>query len=255
MGVEQLRVFDAHFHIIDYRFPLTRNEGYLPPPFTVEDYLKKVSGYNFVGGAVISGSFQGFDTTYLVEALSRLGRGYVGVAQLPSNIGHREVMTLHHAGVRAVRFNLRRRGKGVLEYMERLSNRLFELVGWHSELYIDSRELGELEKILSRLPLLCVDHLGLSKEGFKTLLKLVEKGAYVKATGFGRLDFQASEAIAEVVRVNSNALIFGTDLPSTRAPVPYSHRDLELVIETLKDDRLIEKVLYSNAVSLYKPEE
>jgi predicted TIM-barrel fold metal-dependent hydrolase len=32
-------VFDAHLHIIDPRFPLVPNKGYLPPAFTVADYL------------------------------------------------------------------------------------------------------------------------------------------------------------------------------------------------------------------------
>ena len=33
-------IFDAHCHIIDSRFPLVPNNGYLPEPFTVEDYLE-----------------------------------------------------------------------------------------------------------------------------------------------------------------------------------------------------------------------
>ena len=32
-------MFDAHLHIIDPRFPLVENDGYLPEPFTVDDYL------------------------------------------------------------------------------------------------------------------------------------------------------------------------------------------------------------------------
>lgn len=31
------RIFDSHFHIIDSRFPLVRNDGYLPLEFTVPD--------------------------------------------------------------------------------------------------------------------------------------------------------------------------------------------------------------------------
>ena len=32
------RIFDTHLHIVDPRFPLVPNQGYLPPPFTVDDY-------------------------------------------------------------------------------------------------------------------------------------------------------------------------------------------------------------------------
>ena len=33
-----LAVFDAHLHVIDPRFPLVANQGYVPDPFTVDDY-------------------------------------------------------------------------------------------------------------------------------------------------------------------------------------------------------------------------
>ena len=36
-GSPQTRpVFDAHLHIVDPRFPLVENNGYLPDPFTVD---------------------------------------------------------------------------------------------------------------------------------------------------------------------------------------------------------------------------
>ena len=67
-----LRVFDAHFHIIDSAFPLTANHGYLPGDYSCDDYLSRMQRYDLVGGAVVSGSFQGFDQGYLLAALARL---------------------------------------------------------------------------------------------------------------------------------------------------------------------------------------
>ena len=43
---EQLKrfpLFDSHFHIIDRRFPLTPNNGYLPDDLTCRDYLSQLS--------------------------------------------------------------------------------------------------------------------------------------------------------------------------------------------------------------------
>ena len=40
-------------------------------------------GLDVAGGAVVSGSFQAYDQTYLVDALQRLGDGFVGVAKVP----------------------------------------------------------------------------------------------------------------------------------------------------------------------------
>ncbi|MGC1332472.1 amidohydrolase family protein, partial [Pseudomonas sp.] len=70
------QVFDAHCHIIDPRFPLVANEGYLPPTYTVDDYLAQAAPLGVCGGAVVSGSFQAFDQTYLLDALARLGPGF-----------------------------------------------------------------------------------------------------------------------------------------------------------------------------------
>jgi predicted TIM-barrel fold metal-dependent hydrolase len=93
-----LRVFDAHFHIIDPRFPLHPNQGFLPEPFTVEDYRARVAHFGVVGGAVVSASFQGSDQTYLVDAQSRLGEGFVGVTQLPPTVTDAKIAALASGG-------------------------------------------------------------------------------------------------------------------------------------------------------------
>ena len=54
-------IFDAHCHIIDSAFPLIENNGYVPDFFGVDQYLARVSPLGIIGGAVVSGSFPGFD--------------------------------------------------------------------------------------------------------------------------------------------------------------------------------------------------
>jgi predicted TIM-barrel fold metal-dependent hydrolase len=245
------KIFDSHLHIIDPRFPLIPNQSYLPPTFTAEDYLKKAKPLNIVGGAIVSGSFQAFDQTYLLAALKALGPSFVGVTQLPASASSEEILRLSAAGVRAVRFNFKRGGSEGLENMESFAKRVYEIAGWHIELYIDSRDLPGLSKTLLRLPAVSIDHLGLSKEGFPTLLSLVEKGIKVKATGFGRVDFDVKEALKELVGVNPDAILFGTDLPSTRAPRPFSEEDIRLILD-LFDPDVSTKILYTNAIRFYK---
>ena len=36
MPFQDFNLFDAHFHIIDQRFPLVPNNGYVPEPFTCQ---------------------------------------------------------------------------------------------------------------------------------------------------------------------------------------------------------------------------
>ncbi len=63
-----------------------------------------------VGGAVVSGSFQLYDQTYLISALEKLGPTYCGVTQLDStkSILDDELLYLHSKGIRAIRFNVKR---------------------------------------------------------------------------------------------------------------------------------------------------
>ncbi len=239
-------IFDAHFHVIDPRFPLTGNRGFFPGPFTVEDYRARVAALGVTGGAVVAGSFQGYDQAWLIDALERLGPGFVGVAQVPVDISDREVLELTAAGVVAFRVNLVRGGD--IRDLERLAPRLGELAGWHAEVYLDAGDLPELAPHLRAAPRLVVDHLGLSRDGLGDLLELVERGAYVKASGFGRTDHDVPAALQAIAAVNPGALVFGTDLPSTRVSVPFADADAELV-----RDLLGAGALHDNGAALYDP--
>ena len=244
-------IFDAHFHIIDPRYPLVPNQGYLPPAFSAEDYLARVQQLNITGGAVVSGSFQAFDQQYLIAALQALGPGFVGVTQIPADITDGEIQHLHEAGVRAVRFNVQRGGSEGVEHLERLARHVFDLVGWHTELYINSVMLKELLPVLKQLPGVSIDHLGLSKEGLPYLLELVSYGAKVKATGFSRCNFNVVEAMQQIMDVNPAALMFGTDLPSTRAPEPFKDEDMQLIKDNFPRESA-RRILYQNGMDFYR---
>ena len=243
-------IFDAHFHVIDPNYPLVMNQGYLPNAFTVKDYLLATKGLGFKGGAIVSGSFQSFDQTYLISALKALGDNYVGVTQLPITVSDAEILQLHDQGIRAVRFNLYRGGSEKIEHLEHFAKRIYDLAKWHIELYVDSDNLPELEPILSKLPKVCIDHLGLSKTGFNNLLKLVEQGVHVKASGFMRVDFDVAPALVKIYNTNPEALMFGSDLPGTRASRLFSPNDLTLIRDHFSKEA-IKKILWDNAISLY----
>ena len=245
-----MKIFDAHFHIIDFDFPITENQGYIPPSYVVADYMRETADFNVVGGAIVSGSFQGFDQGYLVKALAQMGSAFCGVTQLPITVTDEEILALHYKGVRALRFNIKRGGSEDLSKLDYFARRVFDLVGWHSELYIDAQELPEIAPILQRLPAISIDHLGLSEAGLPHLVKLVEQGVRVKATGFGRVELNVKQAMREIYKANPDALMFGTDLPSTRAKRPFHATDIELIQQTF-DAKAAEKILFSNAHTWY----
>ncbi|PEK93067.1 amidohydrolase family protein [Bacillus mycoides] len=194
-----MRIFDAHFHIIDFNFPIIENQGYFPPNFVVEDYQNETPNLNVIGGAIVSGSFQGFDQEYLLKALKQLGSTFCGVTQLPFTVTDEEILNLNENGVKALRFNIKRGG---------------------------------------------------SEEGLPYLLKLVDKGVHVKATGFGRVELDVENALKSIYEVNPDALMFGTDLPSTRAKRPFEYGDIKL-IQQLFDEQATDKILYTNAFKWY----
>ncbi|MGC8483749.1 MAG: hypothetical protein ACP5OE_08925 [Thermodesulfobium sp.] len=74
---------------------------------------------------------------------------------------------------------------------------------------------------------------------------------YVKASGFGRLDFDPVFAIKQIVSINPNSCVFGSDLPSTRAQRPFSYSDIDLINNNF-DDSQKRKIFYENGLNLYR---
>ncbi|MFI9206070.1 amidohydrolase family protein [Streptomyces sp. NPDC053048] len=242
--------FDAHFHVIDSRFPLFENSGFMPGDFTVGQYRDRTAALGVVGGAVVSGSFQRFDQGCLLDALSRLGPGFVGVAQIPHDLPDEKIVHLAEQGVRGVRFNLRRGGSASLERLDELARRVHHVAGMHTELYVDARDLPDLADTLAALPAVSIDHLGLHSDGLPHLLALVERGVRVKATGFGRVELDVAAAVRAVLKADPTALMAGSDLPSTRARRPFADSDLDLLAEVAEEH--VDAVLHDNAVAFYR---
>lgn len=163
------------------------------------------------------------------------------------------VLKLHEGGVRAVRLDLYRGGPEGLKSLERWALGVHELARWHVELYEDSKDLPDLEGRLAALPKVTIDHLGVIRDSYPALLRLIEKGAKVKAPGFGRVQPGIATVSREISAVDRGALVSGTDLPGTRACRPFEKADADLIFETL-GERTARRVLYSNAVELYSEE-
>ena len=91
----------------------------------------------------------------------------------------------------------------------------------------------------------------MSEAGQPVLLDLVAAGCKVKATGFGRLKFDVPKTLEAIAKKNPNALVFGTDIPSTRAPRPFEPSDIDLV-ERVLGHELAQKAFWDNPLALYR---
>jgi predicted TIM-barrel fold metal-dependent hydrolase len=245
------RLFDSHCHIIDHRFPIIANQGYVPPDFPLEDYLARARPLGVVAGAVVSGSFQGNDQTYLMDVLPKLGVGWVGVTQIPNDCPDAEIAKLDAIGVRAVRFNLFRGRIDTVDDIVAMATRVHSIAGWHAEMYVDAAALRPHVAALSKLPQLSIDHLGMTEAGVPVLLDLVAAGCKVKATGFGRVKLNVATTLEAIAKQNPDALVFGTDIPSTRAERPFAPSDIDLVENVLGPD-LARMAFWDNPLGLYR---
>ena len=248
---QQRRLFDSHCHIIDHRFPIVPNQGYTPPNFPLEDYLAQARPLGVVAGAVVSGSFQAEDQTYLMDLLPKLGPAWVGVTQIPNDYPDAEIAKLGKIGVRAVRFNVFRGRIDSVDDIVALATRCHSVAGWHSEIYADAAALKPHVDKLAKLPQFSIDHLGMNGEGLPVLLDLVAAGWKVKATGFGRVKMDVPKVLEAVAKKNPDALVFGTDIPSTRAARPFEAADIDL-IERVLGKELAQKAFWDNPLALYR---
>src|SRR6476620_374466 len=248
---QQRRLFDSHCHIIDHRFPIVPNQGYTPPNFPLEDYLAQAKPLGVVAGAVVSGSFQANDQTYLMDLLPKLGPAWVGVTQIPNDYPDAEIARLGALGVRAVRFNVFRGRIDNVYDIVALATLSHSVAVWHSEIYADAAALKPHVDRLAKLPKFSIDHLGMNGEGLPVLLDLVAAGWKVKATGFGRVKMDVPKVLEAVAKKSPDALVFGTDIPSTRAARPFQAADIDL-IERVLGKELAQKAFWDNPLALYR---
>jgi predicted TIM-barrel fold metal-dependent hydrolase len=227
------------------------NQGYTPPNFPLEDYLAQARPLGVVAGAVVSGSFQAEDQTYLMDLLPKLGPAWVGVTQIPNDYPDAEIAKLGKIGVRAVRFNVFRGRIDSVDDIVALATRCHSVAGWHSEIYADAAALKPHVDKLAKLPQFSIDHLGMNGEGLPVLLDLVAAGWKVKATGFGRVKMDVPKVLEAVAKKSPDALVFGTDIPSTRAARPFEAADIDL-IERVLGRELAQKAFWDNPLALYR---
>ncbi|MBM7608936.1 putative TIM-barrel fold metal-dependent hydrolase [Lysinibacillus composti] len=250
------KIFDAHFHIIDPKFPLVENQGFVPDYYTVNHYLKELKEMSIevTGGAIVSGSFQGYHQDYFAEAISQLGKNFVGITQLPFDTTDEEIFKLNDVGIKGIRFNLYRGLSASPKEIKELSEKVNKLCNWKTELYLNLQTIdSELEKLIFTLPKVSIDHLGMHKCSIDQLKKIVNADIPIRLTGFGRIGYERDEVrelIPILYRENPSSLMFGSDLPSTRANYRFSSNDIELIKETVGKEAQ-DRIFFRNGEKWY----
>ncbi|WBV42183.1 amidohydrolase family protein [Pseudoroseomonas cervicalis] len=230
------RVLDAHFHVFDPAHALPGDGGYQPPAFDAAQYRAAVAPLGVRAGVLVAASTHGLDPAPLLAALAQLGPGFVAVAAADPAMDDAALRALAAGGVRGVRFILYRGAGMALDAALDLADRAHAVAGLHAQFYADAAQLAPALPRLTRMASrLVIDHLGMTESGLPVVLALAEAGAKVKATGFGRVELDVVPALRRIFAVAPGALLFGTDLPSTRARRPFEVADMALLRDIAGD--------------------
>lgn len=251
-----MKLFDAHFHVIDTRFHLEANNGFIPDAFPFASYenLLTSMALKVDGGAIISGSFQGYDTGYL-QILKELtaqypDRKYVAIANVKTTASDADILALAQRGVAGARFNLFRGNGASVTAIADFAQRAYEVAGWTIELQVNPQQLADMVPVLTQIPRLSIDHVGMRKVSIPTLYELADKGVKIKASGFGRLDFDPWPVLVKLNDIDPTTLMFGSDIPGTRVAHKFEKADIAH-FKSLFDDAAQQRILHDNAYDWY----
>ena len=218
--------WDAHVHVFDAAAPVQAGH-YRPahqPLERIEAEAARLGVHHLV---LVQPSVYGTDNQLLLQALAREPGRHRGVVVVDADITESALEALHAAGVRGVRFNLVSPVGNGAQAMRALAPAL-KALGWHVQWYATAGQLAQIAELHAATGLPCVlDHLaGLhaalapDDAAWQALARLADQGAWVKLSGWYRLQAQApySTLLGNVRRVAAlvgDRLVWGSDWPHT----------------------------------------
>ena len=267
---------DCHAHVFGpaARFPYAEPRSYTPEDAPLEAYLAHLDRLGCERGVLVQPSAYGRDNRAMLDALARAPQRLRGVAVGGAELTPETLRSWHAAGVRGLRANeFRRDGKPYYQNGVRLAEieplyRAMAELGWHLQLWIDTRDLPELLPALARVPVaVVVDHMGRMEHrhgtahpGFQTLLREVGDGRlWAKLSGTYRLAATAPDYLEAkpfhdaLIRANPANLVWGSDWPHPRpeGPVPDAKHLLDLFLAWTPAPITRRAILARNPARLY----
>jgi len=259
---------DAHFHVLDPRFPSP--DAWRPEGMTLGDYEQLQKRIGTRRGVLVQAKYHRTDSACLLDALARMGGDGRGIAVVHPDVPDAELRRLHDGGVRGLRFSLWNPADTVTtpEMIAPLSHRIADL-GWHAQLHLSAAQWLDHAGLIAGLPCpVVIDHMGRlpPREGpdhpaFAAIARLIEGGrAWVKLSGAylntedgppGYAD--ATRMARAFVRLAPERLVWGSDWPhvTEAAHKPDDARLFDLLAEWTEDEALRDRILVDNPAALY----
>jgi 2-pyrone-4,6-dicarboxylate lactonase len=263
---------DAHCHVfgpVD-RYPYAASRPYTPPeaPLAMFQALHRRLGID--RAVLVNATTYGNDNRVVLDAIAASRGRYRGIGNVDEGMSDRELADLAAGGLDGCRFTFLSRlgGRPDMRVFDRIVERIAPL-GWHVDLYVAAKDLGELAPRLRRLPVpYVIDHMGLveasavlEQPAFQSLLALVarDEKCWVKITGPERISktgppfHDAVPFARRLIEAAPDRVLWGTDWPHPNVPVMPNDGDLvDLLPLYAPDPSARRRLLVENPARLFK---
>jgi D-galactarolactone isomerase len=261
---------DCHIHIYDPAMPLAPTANGPGPAWAdVPAYRAVQRRLGTSRAVIVQPTAYGTDNRCTLAAIAALGpKDTRGIAVVDESVSDAELERLTKAGIVGARFQMLPGGAIPWEALEPLAARIAAF-GWHVQLQMDGRLLGERAGQLAHLPgTLVIDHVGKFLEpvtvdhpGFRALLGLLDNGrtwlklaaAYeVSKAGAPLYEDVGALARAAVAR-HPERMVWASNWPHVSVKdLPDDGALLDLLLEWAPDEATRRRILVDNPAELYR---
>lgn len=268
---------DAHCHVFGPgdEFPYAPERKYTPCDASKGQLWALRDHLGFARNVVVQATCHGADNSALVDALDAAGGLARGVATVKRGVTDEELQFLYDAGVRGLRFSFVKRLVDVLPYdtLTEVAERIQPL-GMHLVIYFESRDLAELEELFTALPgTIVFDHMGRpdvssspDSPEFGRFINLLadNENMWTKVSCPERLSADGPPGYGDVVpfarrvvETFPDRVLWGTDWPhpNMKSHMPDDGHLVDYIPKVATTEELLQKLLVSNPMRLYWPEE
>jgi len=255
---------DAHVHVFTQDMPLIDNPRHAPTySFTVEQLLATMDAHGVQLAVIAAASPWGDYNDYTIAALRAHPR-LRGTVILKPTVERYILEAMSKDGVVGVRLpfiSLAELPDITSFDYRRFLRRLADL-DWHVHLHVEGEKLPQLLGALEASGVkLVIDHLGrpdprtgINSEGFKALLRSIDKGrTWVKMSAGYRLGPAAADYARELVRVaGPDRLVWASDCPFVGHEGQFAYKaTIDWLNDAVPDANAWRKIFGETALKLY----
>ncbi len=258
---------DAHCHVFGPAvvFPYAPERRYTPEDAPKSALIDLHERLGLQRAVIVQASCHGTDNRAMIDCLSHDPQRFRGVAIVDETVTDHDLIQMHEAGVRGVRFNFVRHLGGAPDrdvFASVLAR--IALLGWHVVLHLDAPDIAELGPMIADLKLPAViDHmgrcpaaLGIEQPSFLALLELARHPhVWVKVSGAERIAeppfIDALPFARALMAAIPDRVMWGTDFPHPNLKHAVDEADLVDLLAGYGNAVMLHRLLVENPARLY----